>query len=294
MKFEDVIRKFLPKTFSPASIESIAKTLESFGKTGAGILAILYVVGLIIIGLYNSSLHIRSVELFKVKYLFVGFYYFTFLFLHLIFPKWWSKKVTARVLYLLLIFTIIIFLNEVNNRYLVFILENWIYGNSFFDFKKIDIYAINKNFGVLAIVFIFANIIFSTAIKTKKENGESVSSVNFWLITLAVILNYFTFIKFVFPNIPDTIGGGKAPIINIEFSENVPQAITGNFDNSDELGAPFPYYLARLIYKDGDTVFLSGLDWLTDDVFELKSSDIRMIRYIGFNPLEMGQSGSSP
>jgi hypothetical protein len=48
MKFEDVLKKFLPTTISPKPIERFAGNLEQIGKLLGVLLAIFYVVGLII------------------------------------------------------------------------------------------------------------------------------------------------------------------------------------------------------------------------------------------------------
>jgi len=295
MKLEDTLKKFLPKSISPVSIESLANNLENIGKAGAGLLALLYVVGLIIFGLYHSALHIRSIEFFKVKYLFVGFYYFAFLFLHLFYPTWWIKKSPAKILYLFVALIVIVFLNDVNNTYLTFVMDNWISGKSYFEFKNDHISVINGNLSILVMAFLLAKIALSLAIKAKQSNEKSMQNISFLLIASAIIFNYMVFTKFVFPYIPDAIGGGKAPIVSIEFNKDVPFAITSNFDIEGKVpGYTSPFYFARLVYKDNNSVFLMEPFWFSNDVYELQSSDIRMIWYTDFNPVQLGQPGLFP
>lgn len=290
MKLEDILKKFLPSTISPKSIESLADNIDRFGKIGAGLLALLYVTGLIIFGLYHSSLHIRSIELFKVRYLFVGFYYLTFLFLHLAFPQWWLKRFWQKIVYLLVMLVVVVFLNDVHMIYLTYLVDNWTSGTSYFEFSPDHQSILNGNLILLVGIFLFTPFLFGSAIRMAK----SVKTKQLFLL-FALIFNYSVFTMFVFPYIPDAIGGGQAPIVNIVFDKDVPYAVTNNFDISGNVpGFVSPYYYGRLVYMDDNSIFLQEPFWFANDVYEIQRDDIIMMRYTDFNPAEMGQPGLFP
>lgn len=292
MKLENILNKFLPSAFSPKSVESLANTIEFLGKVIAGLLAIFYVAGLIIFGLYHSALHIRSIELLQVRYLYVGFYYFAFLFLHLALPMWWIKRIWQKIVYLLVILVFTIFLNHVNNIYLSYLVSKLMFGKSYFEFKDYsDI--LNGDLIVLTSQFLLAPVALFFATVTNK--AEKLRAVSIVLLLFALGYNYTIFTTNVFPFIPDAIGGGQSPIVNIVFDKNAPNEVTSNFDIGRIFpGYPGKYYFGQLIYMDGNSVFLKEPFWYSNDVYEVQRKDIIMLNYKEYNPVELGQPGLLP
>lgn len=278
MKLEDILKRLLPTTMSPKSVEGIASNLEQIGKLSAGLLAIFYVVGLIIFGLYYSSLNVRSFELFKVRYIFVGFYYLAFLLLHLVYPHWWIKRFWAKVLYFLILAALIIgLLNFDRIRSLYFliiypiILPLPLDGND----AEFEILAILKYFGAFLMLFFLSTIIFSYSLGMAENLGRKVSGRFFvFFIFFAIALNYFIFATFFFPNIPAAIGGGQAPFVSIVFDTGVSNEITKYFNVTSTES-----YFGRLVFMDNNSVFLQGYSLQKPDVHEIRRSDIIMISY---------------
>ena len=255
-------------------------------------LAVFYVAGLIIFGLYHSGLHIRSIELLQVRYLYVGFYYFAFLLLHLALPIWWIKRVWQKIGYLLILLIFTIFLNRVNNLYFSYLTSKWIFGEYYFEFQKYS-YVLIRNLIVLTGQFFlaFAALFFATVI----NKIEKMRPLFILLLLFAVGYNYNIFVNNVFPFIPDAIGGGQSPIVNIVFADNVPREVTSNFDIVVVVpGYSGDYYYGQLIYMDNSSVFLKEPFWFSDDVYEIQRNDIIMLNYKEYNPAEIGQPGLFP
>ena len=195
---------------------------------------------------------------------------------------------------MLLVF--IIFLNRVNNIYFTYLIDNWFSGKSYFEFKPDHIGILNGNLIVLVTAFMFAPLIFNFSIYAGKIMKLKKGQPLFVLfILLAVALNYQVFTQFVFPYVPDAIGGGKAPIVYIVFEENIPYEVSSNFDIGGRVaGFSSPYYYGQLVYMDNDSVFLREPFWFSSDVYEIRRSDIIMLSYREYNPVEMGQPGLFP
>lgn len=75
-----------PLTRSRVSVTNLIDNAEKFGKAAALLAGFLYVVGLLLYGLYTAGLHVRSFELIRVKYVFVGTLYCVLAFSHLVLP----------------------------------------------------------------------------------------------------------------------------------------------------------------------------------------------------------------
>ncbi len=296
MKLEQIIKKFLPASISPKSIESLSSSIENIGKSIAGLLAVLYIAGLIIFGLYQSALHIRSIELLQLRYVFVGFYYFTFLFLHLAYPVWWIKRIWIKIVYLFFLLFIIIYINPINNVYFNYLLMKWSSGASYFEFKPDNITILNNNLILLAGQFLFASGAIFVFKKVVKIDGLKKLHHIFIVFPLfAFFFNYQIFMNNIFYFIPDAIGGGKAPIVHILFNENLPYEVTSNFDlYSHVSGYTKNYHYGQLVYIDDNSVFLKEPFWYTEDVYEINRKDIIMFEYTDYNPAEMGQPGLFP
>lgn len=291
MKLESILSKLLPSSISPKSIESFANSIETIGKITAGLLAVFYVVGLVIFGLYHSKLHIRSIELLQVRYLFVGFYYFVFLFLHLAVPVWWIKRVWLKIVYLSIFLIGVVFFNPVNNTYLNFLFSKKILGTSYFEFKSDYFSVLNGNIIVLIISFLIAPIlIFASTQITKIIKTEKLRPVLIGFVLFALNYNYQIFTNNIFPYIPDGIGGGESPIVHIVFADNVPFEVKDNFDLEGRVsGFVGDYYYGKLIYIDNDSVFLKEPFWYAKDIYEIQRKDIVMLEYKEINPAEIGQ-----
>lgn len=296
MKLESILKNFLPSSISPKSIESFANNVETFGKIIAGLLAIFYVAGLILFGLYHSNLHIRSIELLQVRYLFVGFYYFAFMFCHLAVPIWWIKRIWLKILYLLSFLLLVIFLNPIHNTYLSYLIEKAASGTSYFEFKSSHISVLNGNLIVLVTSFILAPVALFVAVYVPKLIKIKQLRILFVVLVLfAFGFNYQIFTKNVFPFIPDGIGGGQPPIVHIVFADDVPYEVTSNFDLAGQVsGFLGDYYYGRLVYIDNDSVFLQEPFWYANYVYEIQRKDIIMLEYKEYNPAELGQPGLIP
>jgi len=296
MKLESILSKFLPSSISPKSIEAFANNVEIFGKIIAGVLAIFYVAGLIIFGLYHSNLHVRSIELLQVRYLFVGFYYFAFLFLHLAVPVWWIKRIWLKILYLLILLTWVIFLNPIHNTYLSYLVEKSASGTSYFQFSSNQLSNLNLNLIVLVMLFLIAPIaVFIAVIFSKFTKTVNLRWFIVVFVTFAFSFNYQVFAKNVFPFIPDGIGGGQSPIVHIVFADNLPYEVTSNFDLEGQVsGFVGDYYYGKLVYVDNDSVFLKEPFWYAQYVYEVQRKDIILLEYKEYNPAEIGQPSLFP
>jgi hypothetical protein len=136
MKWEKLFTKILEgdsKRLLPYN--EIAQEIETLGKIGAATVGLFYVVGLIIFGAYYSQLHIRSIELFKVRYLFVGFYYAVFLFMHLFLQHRYLKRWWLKVIYLAVLLFLLILLDDVYNTYFNCLVSMRMTGESFLRFE---------------------------------------------------------------------------------------------------------------------------------------------------------------
>jgi hypothetical protein len=293
MKLENILSKFLPASISPKSVERFANNIETFGKIIAGLLAIFYVVGLLIFGLYHSNLHIRSIELLQVRYLFVGFYYLAFLFLHLAFPVWWLRRIWVRIIYFILLLTWVIFLNPIHNTYLTYLFDKRTSGTSYFVFKPDHLAILNSNLSVLILLFLSSvAAIFFSVVLFKVGKLRTVAII---FIVAALSYNYQLFRDNVFPFIPDGIGGGQSPIVHIVFTDDLPDEVKSNFDLAGQVsGFTGDYYYGKLVFVDHDSVFLKEPFWYSTRVYEIQRQDIFLLEYTDYNPAEMGQPGVSP
>lgn len=291
MKLESILSKFLPSSMSPKSIENFANNIETIGKIAAGLLAVFYVAGLVIFGLYHSKLHIRSIELLQVRYLLVGFYYFAFLFLHLAVPVWWIKRIWQKIIYLFVFLTWVVFFDPINKTYINSIISDKILGSSYYEFRSEYISVLNGSIIMLIISFLIAPIIIFFSVNVgKRINSEKLSPILIVFILFALSYNYQIFTQNIFPYIPDGIGGGEEPIVHIVFAENVPYEVADNFDLQGRVsGYVGDYYYGKLVYIDDNSVFLKEPFWYSSDVYEIQRKDIIMLNYTGFNPAEIGQ-----
>jgi len=296
MILESILNKFLPSTISLKSVENLASNIEKIGKISAGLLALLYIVGLIIFGLYQNAQHIRSIELFKVRYLLVGFYYLAFLFLHLVFPQWWIKRLWTKIIYWLVLLVIIIFLNNANHTYLTYLINKSNSGTSYFRFKPGDISILNGDLILLVMMFLSVPWVFGYSIRLAKlahSRGEQQITILFVLFSFIYNCNIFT--MFIFPYIPDAIGGGQAPIVHIVFDKDVPYEVTTRFDMEGKvLGYSTPWYYGKLVYMDNNSVFLQEPYWYSHNVYEIRRDNIIVLQYTDFNPAEIGYPGLFP
>ena len=276
----------------PLPFKKFGEKIETYGKIGAGILALFYMAGLIIISFYHSTLHIRSIDLFRVRYLFVGFYFFVFLFLHLFFQYRYLKNWWLKIIYFGLFLLILAFWTDANNYYFSSLFSIWRTGTSYFKFEPVQIQIITGNLittlgsaVVAPISFTFAIFAYNSKIKQKVIRISAL-----FLLFFAIQISYSIFTNYIFPNIPEALGGGKPPIVRITFSDNVPESVKFNFDISNRVrGYLGSAYYARLVYVDDKSIFLQEAPWYSTWVYELKRDQIEMLRYTEFNPVEMGQ-----
>lgn len=296
MKLETILSKFLPSSISPKSIQDFANTIETFGKIVAGMLAIFYVTGLIILGLYHSGLHVRSIELLQVRYLFVGFYYFAFLFLHIAYPVWWIKSIPLKLIFVFMFLAFVIFLNPIHSTYFGYLADKSALRTSYYEFQPLHITILNGNLSALSIGFIstpLAMFLFVTL--SKSSNAKIFSPILIAIVLFVLSFNYQIFTKNIFPFIPDGIGGGKSPIVHIVFADSVPYDVTSNFDLVGQVsGFVGNYYYGQLVYVDNESVFLKEPFWFADTVYEIQRKDIIMLEYAEYNPAEIGQPGLYP
>lgn len=224
-------------------------------------------------------------------YLFVGFYYFAFLFLHLAVPVWWIKRIWLKIIYLFIFLIGVVFFTPVNNTYLNFLLSEKVLGTSYFEFKSDYLSVLNGNIIVLIISFLLAPVlIFASTQITKIIKTEELRPVLIVFVLFALNYNYQIFTNNIFPYIPDGIGGGKSPIVHIVFADNVPYEVTDNFDLAGRVsGFVGDYYYGELVYIDNDSVFLKEPFWYAKDVYEIQRKDIIMLEYKEINPAEIGQ-----
>ena len=92
----------------------------------------------------------------------------------------------------------------------------------------------------------------------------------------------------VFPSIPDQFGGGKAAIVKIEFSAEVPLSAKIGFDLHLPEYYSEPQYYGQLIYMDEHSAFLKEANWFSRDVYEFQREQVKVLRYDSYNPREMG------
>ncbi len=50
-----------------------------------------------------------------------------------------------------------------------------------------------------------------------------------------------------------------------------------------------PYHFAKLLYMDGDSVFLKEPFWYSHRIYEIKRSYINAFVYSTYNPVDIGQ-----
>ena len=285
MNVEALLKKFLSSIISPESAESLAGNFESIGKLIAGLLAIFYVVGLIIFSLHYTSLHIRSIELFKVRYIFVGFYYLLFLFLNLLYPQLWLQSLWKKIGYLVVLLVIIILLNYES----IASLSAWIYfrrvapSHFLVELKEL-ISTVLTLLALLLISISFSELFIKLARSANKAKPGAI-----FLVVIALFSNYSIFSRFLFPYIPEAMGGGQTPFVTMSFEkfpfENLPDALARDFPIcSKEL------CFGRLVYTDGDSVFLQGPFWYSDEVYEVRRSDIITLHYGGELRMELIQN----
>jgi hypothetical protein len=275
----------LSKKWSDLSFSEIVDEIEKYGKAAAVAAGVVYAIGLVIHTSYYNHLHIRSFEILRAKYIFVGFYYILFLALQVFVPVFLLKKWYLRALYLMLFVLILFSFNDVDMAYLQYLIEVKWRGGSYFEFNKAQSSIVIPNAIFLVLGVVFAPLLLVTQIKN--EDKEKLASL--LLIIVVLPLNWIVFTNDVFPIIPDQFGGGKAAIVKIDFASEVPLTAKIGFDvHMPEKYYPEPQYYGRLIYMDDHSVFLKEANWFSRDVYEFQRDQIKVLRYESSNPREMG------
>lgn len=269
----------------------LAAKLESIGKLSAIAVAILYLIGLLIFGLYYSGLHIRSIELFRVRYIFVGFYFVLLTLVHLVIPQFFLKRWWLKILYVLFMPIPLIMLDEVFRRYIQYKLQRWASGSSPLQFSPVEIQIVTGNLIALVASALASPPVFflvPPAFRYVYSAARRLAPLALGLLLFVLANECSIFITFMFPNIPEALGGGSSPIVQIEFNEKTPYSIKSTFDISIKAHYPGSPYWGRLIYSDGGSLFLKEAAWYSTNVYEIKREYVDSLQYSQFNPAEMG------
>lgn len=278
------------------SVSDILKHSETIGKLGTTILGVFYVAGIIVFGAYYSNLHIRSIELFRVRYFFVGFYFCLFLYLFFVFPQFNIKRAWAKILYYIVFVIFFVLIDNAVSVYVNHLLSVWITGETYFKFTPSQI-SIIWGRGVITISLSISTLLsygysisfFNQASKQIFQEKISSNKAQAYIFLVAsFILGLSLFINSIFPNIPDALGGGKAPLVSLEFKKTTPYSTTINFDISASSKLEIYPHWARLVYVDSDSLFLQSAFWFSDEVYEVPRDDVELIRYETYNPVEIG------
>jgi hypothetical protein len=119
---------------NPITPADILKHAETIVKLGTAVLGVFYVAGIIVFGAYYSNLHIRSIELFRIRYFFVGFYFCMFLYLFFVFPQFNLKRIWTKILYYAAFILFFILIDNAVSIYFNHLSSIWIFGSSYYKF----------------------------------------------------------------------------------------------------------------------------------------------------------------
>lgn len=268
--------------------KEIAQDVETMGKWGVAILGALYVIGLVIWDAYFSGLNIRSIELLKVRYLFVGFYFYFFTAAHLLVPHKYIKQRWLRIVYVFIFSFSLVWLDDVFAAYLGNLVNTWLIGKSYFRLPpELALYVVGSLLTLFAAA-LFLPVAFNITFRRFKQNKFGRVAGLIFLFFLC--FEYGIFAHWLFPNIPEVMGGGKPPVVRLEFSNDAPYSVTNNFDVSkvaEYYKGVGPVYYAKLIYVDDSSVFLQEAFWYSKKVYELRREQVELLAYESINPVAL-------
>jgi len=159
------------------------------------------------------------------------------------------------------------------------------FGKSFFVFTGQQSSVIRGTWLNLVISIIGAHFFSSLALRlfqSVRKEGVTLLTERLWasvvlfaFFFLAIGATASAFIGSIFPTVPEAIGGGKPPIVHIQFSDNVPIDVKLDFDISRQVeGYSEPRYYGRIVHMDGSSVFLKDVFWYSGQVDEINRDQI--------------------
>ncbi|MGE0092857.1 MAG: hypothetical protein AB7S40_09965 [Bacteroidales bacterium] len=244
-----------------------------------------YIIGLLSFNFLFLNYQISEFELLKTVYIFAGAYYFIFYFLLIQFPIRRMRNLYIRIGYYFLSCIVIYLLNKGHQNYFwylvgcIFSLDNSSYA---FEADIIGIMVVD--FIMITICTMFCVLLFEAGIKEFKETSGKKGA---GLILLSIPISLLIYSYFILPMIPKVIGGGKPPLVRLEFTDNTPYKISMHFDISRYTKGGYSHY-ARLIHISSGKLFLMPAAWYNNSVFEIDEKYIDLIEYDRSNPAEMG------
>lgn len=237
--------------------------LEVWGKITAAGIGILYATGLVIQNLFLSSFHIRAVELINAKYIFVGFYFWLFILLLAIVP-FLIRKTSLRILYIFIVIVAVLLYDPLVSTYVDEFIDmmkrppenRHIFAvSSFLSFFQHNLDTLILEIATVVTLFKFGEALFRNLKEKKRNQGHYLLVA---LIVISLTLGFWEFSNQIFPEIPDAVGGGKLPYVEIVFSQDSPDTLMDKFNIGVRRdGKTFAnVYGGRLIYIDNNSAFL--------------------------------------
>src|SRR5262245_20565950 len=142
-----------PNTKNEKPKQSFADKVQLIGKMLGGLLAFTYLVGLMIYTLHLYSMYVRSIELLRIRYIFIGFYFLLFLVIQLAVPFALLKRKWVIVAYLFILLFTIIISDDSFLAYIQFKIEMWTSGKSYFHFNSSEVSIVKGNLLSLCMLF---------------------------------------------------------------------------------------------------------------------------------------------
>jgi len=234
-----------------------------------------FIIGVFCTSVYHSLLSLRPFEPLRVQQIFLGFFYFSFFIILILIPTRMGLK--SKLSWLIQFFGFICLIyNEILINYLLPSLGLVIDSNQAKVLISEEIVIVLSFFGSVLIFRILSSII-----KSPKVNFNYF----IFLFFIGVFFSFYTFSYGVYQRIPQALGGGKYPIVRIEFNENADYSVTSLCDISHgEVNFQGYKYYARLIHIDNNIIYLSSVFWYRLEVFEIDRNCIKSLIYSGDNP----------
>jgi hypothetical protein len=271
---------------SQLGTDALLGAVERYGKASVTLAGALYVSGLIASIWYYSSFHVRSIELLRTQYILTGVWYWIVLLLHVAVPQFILKRSWQRILYMLFGLAVLLSLQSSFSVYLQTLVQRALGSKPYFEFTAAERSDLKGDMLVVVISYLFAPILFwsgySLYVNASRKWGALFIVWSLWF-------NLHLFSGYVFPNTPQTLGGGEPAIVEVYFKEGVSAEAKREFDVSRDLTTyDEPFYVARLVHMDEHTIFFKTPRWFQNDIFEFDRDQIQMLRYRSNNPIDFG------
>jgi hypothetical protein len=265
----------------PVQRKDLLDEIERIGKFAAAAIGVLYATGLFIQTLYFSELHVRSLELLRLNYVLVGFYYLLFLGLTAGAPNFIKDRARRITLVISLIVYLVLF-DPVTAFFLRTVIERiflsgapQLTGN--FYVNGFSWIVLETLICVIAIPVLSNNLRKIKSFPTLDERAKIYFVIGLFI---CITFNLALFYRIVFKQVPETMGGGKPVAVEIFLATDTPAPILEHFQGNGFPISDANHFEANLIYTTDAVIFFQETGRQVSKVYEMDRTLVRMIRYV--------------